>query len=301
MRTRPVMLKVAGCLATVALAALCYAQLRSNRMMIDIQKESGLSTVLGLADDFKRTSDTNALIRLAALIVEPKFGANAVGSLSGLRSYLTPEQITSIVVPAFIKGLESSNAAVRRQVSLSFSDKFVEFAKPAIPALVAVLENPNEVVNAAPIAAEALGRIGPPAASAIPNLLKTLERPEVESGGFEDASVRALAAEAIGRIGIKNAEVCEQLGKVLSDANLYVRATSAQALLRNDCEGSAAVRALAELMKADDLGVRRFALQAIEDLPSTPESLREPLKNALNDPDSEVASAARAILNRRSR
>jgi HEAT repeat protein len=295
------MLRIAGCLATVAVVALCYAQVRTNQMTIDIEKESGLSIALNLANNYRRTADTNVLIRLAALILEPKFGANAVATLSGLRPYLMPEQITSIVVPAFIEGLQSSDPAVRRQVCLSFSDQFLDFAQPAIPALIQALEDPIEVVNAAPIAAEVLGKIGSPATNAILNLLTVLQRPEVESGGFEDASVRVRAAEAIGRIGIENDEICKHVEKALADNNSYVRAVCAQALLRNNCEGSAAARTLAELIKAEDVGVRRFAVQVIEDLKPAPASLVAALQNALNDPNSEVASAARAILNRKGR
>jgi len=292
---------IAGSLLVLGVAVISYPQLRSKGVRIDFEKDSGLSVVLGLADDFRRTSNTKALDSLAALTTDPKSGANAIACLAGLERIMTPEQVTSIVIPALVKGLQGSNAAIRRQAAMSFSERVVEFAVPAIPALVVVLEEPTEVVNAAPFAAVTLGRFGPLASNAIPNLLKILERPEVESGGFEDASVRVRAAEAIGRIGVKDAKVCEQFGKFLGDHNVYVRAASAQALLRNDCEHDPAARTLAGLMEVDDTGVRRFAVQVIQALPSTPELLREALKNAMNDPDSEVASAARAILNRRGR
>lgn len=298
MKTRPPTLLVAVCLAVLTLAAVCSAQSR-NRMSIDIEKESGVARVVALAEQFKGTSDTNVLVQLASLVEDRKHGAKAVGALAGLRPKLTPDQISSIVVPALIKGLQGSNAAVRREAALSFCQEFTGAATPAVPALIGVLEDRAEAVNASPVAAEALGKIGPAAAEAIPSLLRVLENTKLESEWLEDGSVRARAAQAIGRIGIKDPQVRKQVEKALADDSPYVRAMSAQALLDNNCEGSAATRILAGLMKAEDVGVRRFALQVIEGLKSMPESLQEPLKGALNDPDSEVASAARAALSRK--
>jgi len=89
-------------------------------------------------------------------------------------------------------------------------------------------------------AAEALGRIGPTAATAIAALQESLED--------ELAEVRRTAAEALGRMGPAAKAAVPSLTRALRDKEPDVRGPAARALGRIGSEAEPAIRALAELL-----------------------------------------------------
>ena len=291
---------MAAALVGVMLAAVvCRSQLHpSNMPPVDVLKPSGLAEAEGLANEFRRSADTNALAQLCAMAADPGRKATCAGLLGSLSPYLTSTQVETFVIPALVRGLTNPSAGVRRDCAMVLSEYFARFAKPAIPAFMRLLPGgPEDTLNASIYAAEALGKIGPEAAEAVPNLVKVLDQPESQPSGYEDLSVRVRAVEAIGLIGFKTQSVWERVQKALSDVNPYVRAKSAQALLRSDKSCPQAVVTVAELMQSRDAAVRRFTLRALEALHSIPDPLRIALSSLKPDSDPEVQAGLHNLLN----
>ena len=78
----------------------------------------------------------------------------------------------------------------------TIEDSLVRIGGPAVPALVEILNGPNRDMRVC--AAEALGKIGPAARSAVPSLIRAIERPEPK---HEPEILVAYAIRALGRIG----------------------------------------------------------------------------------------------------
>jgi hypothetical protein len=151
---------------------------------MDPHQDSGLNNVLRLVEEFSKSRDTNVLKKLADLVTQPDQGANATAGLQRLKSVVSKEEISTLILPALINGLDSSVKSTCRQSAIALADEFNFFAGPAIPALCRVATNVNEAVNAAPFAVEALGRLGKQASTAVPALIEILAHEELESGSF---------------------------------------------------------------------------------------------------------------------
>ena len=95
---------------------------------------------------------------------------------------------------------------------------------------------PYETWTEQHVAADALGRIGPPA---IPHLVQALKHP--------DPSVRKAAAEVLARMGSDAKEAVPDLVKLLDDDDFAVRKVAARTLGRI---GPAAAAAVPSLMRS---------------------------------------------------
>jgi len=104
-------------------------------------------------------------------------------------------------------------------------------------------------------AAHALGRIGPPAKSAVPALIEAL------SDNFRET--RSAAAGALGRIGPDARAAVPALVKALSDQERFVRLIAARALGRIGKEAKDALPALERLVGDKEEDVRKAAAQAL--------------------------------------
>lgn len=94
-----------------------------------------------------------------------------------------------------------------------------EDARPAVPHLVARLEDPDPMVRS--VAAAALGRIG--AAEAVAPLTRALTDPLVP--------VRFWVAEALGQIGVPDAAALAALTRLAAEPEAHVRAAALRALV----------------------------------------------------------------------
>ena len=83
------------------------------------------------------------------------------------------------------------------------------------------------------MSAEALGNIGPDAASAVGVLTRGLKGSEQGNAGRR-AYVRAAMARALGKIGPKSKEALPTLREFMTDSDLYLRVVSAVAVWRID-------------------------------------------------------------------
>ena len=179
----------------------------------------------------------------------------------------------------------------------------------------AIILNENNNGPIRLIAAEALGRIGPDAKSAIPELIKALSGP--------DSRVRSEAARALGAIGPAAAAAIPELVRVSSrtpanSASLWsqtalvqigkaavpalaealrnpdqeVRLASIQTLGRFGTKGEEAVLPLLGALKDDEPRIREAAVQALGEIGSEKTSVTTALIGTLNDPEDDVAGAA---------
>jgi len=114
----------------------------------------------------------------------------------------------------------------------------------AVPALVAALQNPSEMIHET--TARALGMLGPRARDAVPALLGALSR--------KNDLLRRHAVQALGRIGSTEAPVIQALTAALQDPEVFVREPAALALGRLGAAARPALPALEAMMRSDREG-----------------------------------------------
>jgi len=123
-------------------------------------------------------------------------------------------------------------------------------AKPAIPALIKLLQETNRMNRG--YVAKALGAIGPSAAAAIPALADLLED--------KNQFARVSAAEALGHLG---PSAVPTLVQALQNKNWLVRAKAAEGLGALGSTAAPAATALREKLQDTDAEVRRCATVAL--------------------------------------
>ena len=124
-------------------------------------------------------------------------------------SKANPKEIASLIEKLKTNDERELDAAI---------EKLGEIGEPAIPALMAALQDKNLLVRRS--AAEVLKQIGRPAILALAKALKN-----------SDANVRVNTASALGRIGTEAKTVVPQLVSLLKDSNARVRSSAASALV----------------------------------------------------------------------
>jgi lysophospholipase L1-like esterase len=155
-----------------------------------------------------------------------------------------------------------------------------------IPALIELLA--AEDVRAAREAAWALGRLGPSAASAVPQLGAAL--------GNAEAPLRRAAAQALGAIGAAARVTLPALFEALADERQAVRWSAAQAIWRIGPREPTIVPELAAVSESADLYVRAFALWYLGEMGTAGSGGVPVLARALRDTDPGLRGlAARAL------
>jgi hypothetical protein len=119
-------------------------------------------------------------------------------------------------------------------------------AKPAVPALIGLLNDPYHRYGAA----LCLGRIGPAAIDAVPGLLPWLDE--------KDVALRYCAANALAGIGRGTPEAVPALLQHLNDTNEFVRGSVELALGKLHAEPELVVPLLIQELQTD-LKVMRFS------------------------------------------
>lgn len=121
-------------------------------------------------------------------------------------------------VSALIPLLESEHAAVVARALSSYRGE----AKPALPALVALLKNESKDIETRWNAARTLGKLGPEGIEALPVLMEFTKH--------TDDTIREHAAEAIGDIGPTAVEGIPALVACLTDPVTKVRRDAVRSL-----------------------------------------------------------------------
>lgn len=250
----------------------------------------------------------SAVPALAEVLRDPALQVRlaAVRALGELGSY------AAAAVPALAAALRDEAGAV----TLAAADALVQIGRPAVPALAEKLED-REL---APLAATALGRIGPAAQEAVPALTKLLDSgneetrreailalaeigPKAESAvpalmGLlkkEGDPLRAGGAYALAMIGAERAiPVLEQTVRAEDDELL--RMASAWALVHFEPDNPAyvktAVPKLTQALTHERPLVRVKAAEALAQIGPEAAPAVPALKQALEDEDPEVRIAA---------
>ncbi len=196
-------------------------------------------------------------------------------------------------VPALMARLDDADHASRVQAmrSLGFLRRA---AKPAIPRLVTLLDDPG----ARDEAAATLGGMGSMARGAIPRLIAGLKD--------ADPAFRTRAAETLGRIGWSRQDIhhgfrtmargaIRPLRDALKDSDARVRTAAARALEDIGEESSAVLDELLAAMNDPVSEVRLAVVRAFRRIDGDETRTRDALIARLKDPDERVRAAAESL------
>jgi len=179
---------------------------------------------------------------------------------------------------ALIAALGDEDRNVVRQAIRSVGAMGKE-ASPAVATLVGIYRG-EESSEVRALAAEALGRIGPAAAEAVPLLLPAL--------GDESGALRAEAALALGRIGAESQRAVPLLRGLLEDGRLFVRCLAALALLDYGAERVEALKTLDNAFQDPQFHERYQVLWKLEGHPSETRYILEHLIALLKERDNTL-------------
>src|SRR4028118_767336 len=191
-------------------------------------------------------------------------------------SKANPKEIASLIEKLKTNDERELDAAI---------EKLGEIGEPAIPALMAALQDKNLQVRRS--AADVLRQIGRPA---IPALAKALKN--------SDAGVRRDAASALGDIGAEAKTALAQLVPLLKDSDAKVRSSAASALESIGAEAKIALPQLVPLLKDSDAKVRSSAASALGSLGAEAKTALPQLVPLLKDSDAHVRKSAASALGR---
>jgi HEAT repeat protein len=235
-------------------------------------------------------------------------------ALKGLLELDTPPEK---IAPHLTSCVGECDPAVMHEVI----DVLASAGEAATPALIAALKRPGIRGRAAIL----LGRLGPKASAAAPELVAAIADKDAEvrrevlyalgaiiadTGPVDpaivaalddsDMRVRATAAYALGRAGAVAQTAVPKLRQSLESDDALVRVVSAWALAHiaaNDTQTAAsAVPVLMQGLKGDNAMMRRGSADALGKLGKAARSAVPALQAAAKDPDQTVRAAALAAL-----
>ncbi len=199
----------------------------------------------------------------------------------GFAAMLKARSLRSAIgsVPALARDLRGAWDARSRRSAAEALGRIGPAAAGAVPALVKALEDRAAYVRYG--AAGALGRIGPAAAVAVPALVKTaLQDP--------DRGVRGAAAYALGKIGPGAAGAVPTFARALENQDGAVRRKAVEALVKMGPAAAAAVPALVKALEDRESHVREWAADALGKIGPRAAAAVPALARALEDRDKAV-------------
>ncbi len=165
-------------------------------------------------------------------------------------------------------------------------------ASEAVPALASALQSDDAELRRE--LQFTLAAIGPAAAPAIPQLVKSLRD--------DDQEIRYSAIYALGRIGEQAKDACPELIELLQSDDQFTRVAAVWAMTRIDPGrpeiAEAGVPLLSEALQSERELLRAEAAATLGELGDSAKSALPALKEALNDPSTEVRQAAQRALER---
>jgi HEAT repeat protein len=240
-------------------------------------------------------------------------GSAAVAFLCGSAADAPPafDQETKAAVEQLIKGLQSGDVELRKASAVTLGklgpaargavpalaaslkdgevrdkaeEALVQIGAAAVPELSRALEDPNPEVRGA--AAEAVGRIGPPARGAAPALLGLL-------GLEQPVEVRRAAVGALGNVGADADAVAPRLLPFLTDEDEGVRSGAERSLAKF---GAGVVPRLRAALTGHGAALRREAAGVLGRIGPDAKDAAKELAQALGDKDPAVRRAAAEAL-----
>jgi HEAT repeat protein len=241
--------------------------------------------------------DDDVTTRLSAVEALERLGPKAKAAVPALRDLLRQPPVT----PALTVGFPFPGRPY----------PFGPFAMPGQPRLI----GPEQ---ATPLVLATLGRIGPDAAEAIPDLVELMHHDKsqykiilpvlanlgpaalktlLESANNPDADVRVVAVEALGSVVPAQEKAVEALLPSLKDKNEAVREQALFSLVRMGPAARSAVPALIEILeqRGNDAG-QGLAAQALGSIGPEAAKAVPALRAALKNPDPYVRQWAAAGL-----
>jgi HEAT repeat protein len=217
--------------------------------------------------------------------------ANAAAALGTVAEKSAPA-IKDAAIPALIYALDRDDLGVRHSAAASLV-KFGPVAREAIPVLRKNLV-PSDT-SVAWFSAEALGAMGEFAREAVPDLVKVVEGNQ-ETYVNDSAHICDYATTALGKIGPVAHDAVPSLVALLHHKNPYFRARLAVAIIRIDPNNREPLRVLADLLKDQDVQVRRVTMWSLGDSGKAASPAKGLIEAALADPDESVRAAAARLL-----
>ena len=214
-------------------------------------------------------NDPDGQVRLAVLDTLFALGRDAAAAVPALVHTLRTDFGGS--------GQEATHQDYRSALALS------AIGKPAVEGLRGLLGEKKESVRAEVVMA--LGRIGPDAGAAIPDLVRLL--------GDKSERLRREAIVALGRIGSESAR---PLIAASADRDVKVRAGAVEALGQIASPEGEVRRSILEHSHDSAPEVRTAAIKSLTKLDVPDDALRPILKENLRDPDEQVRLAAVNLL-----
>ena len=245
----------------------------------------GFSTLIAWMVSLLFTSQTirwAQQLKHSDVVSKRRLAAEGLEEYVGTSTLLDSEIRT--VVPALAEALKDPDDSVRRSAAIALS-RIGSAGQIALPFLIMALEDSNPPMQF--LAAEAIINIGPSQKAAVPAYIKALSH--------EDRFVRKNAAFAIGRFGPDAKSGIPALCKAVNDEDKGVR-TGATSSLGKIGPDPRSVKALVSAMKDESPQIRQVALGAIKRMAPTAQAAFPAVFQALNDPDSKVASDASMVL-----
>lgn len=194
--------------------------------------------------------------------------------------FLSPEGLRSgiLIVAESLKQKDRTS----QLIAASALGKMGKLAKPAIPALLVALQDPDPSVRFQ--ASASLKEIGPGADAVAPLAIA------LRTG---DADSRAMVAEVLGQMGPDASAAVPDLTGALGDPSERVRRAAGSALRRIGTETLSLVPSLARQLRDEDPEIRLRAVSAVATIgPMVSQGLMPELINALEDPDPRIRSGA---------
>jgi HEAT repeat protein len=148
----------------------------------------------------------------------------------------------------------------------------------AVETLRAALGDTSPAVRSQ--AVTSLGRIGPAAAPAAPDLIRLLRD--------GDEAICCRAAESLGRLGAAGTDTVTSLSELLQDASAAVQQAAARALGALKAKATPAVPSLIPLLQDASPQVRQTAAEAISRIGTVPEEAAPELLEGLSHEDNVV-------------
>lgn len=247
-----------------------------DRLTANPHDDEALATIL------RMLQDSNGINRVNAASILGETGEKVGGS------------IKDKALPPLIKMLDEGDPFDRRGAAIGIRG-FGVHAVEAIPALRRSLF-PSDG-GPALISTEALGKIGEPAAAAVPDLLKVVEE-NATSEDIQRSQIRRAGARSLGQIGPKAIAAGPTLVALLKQTNdIDFKIAIGVAVIRIDPANAAAMNEIEKLMEVSEVRERVRLIDELRDagVAARP-ALRVVKAVAANDKDEEVRGIARQLL-----
>ncbi len=185
-----------------------------------------------------------------------------------------------------IAALNDEDVCVRKAAVLSMYEIIPPGPKEAVPGLVSALKDKTFDSESRKLAAYAIGKVGPEARTAVPQLDEALG----------DKDLRYAAADALGRIGSSSKPAIPSLLKILANKmeDSFDRTVAASALGKIGLDANKAVPVLKECLEDQDFHVRVEAAYSLWEINQNPRDVMPALIEILNN-DRNYNAQRRAV------